>query len=640
MTSKLCSFDSFKWILAWRNETKDLFSVVLKEIQTSKFSIRNFDHNTVIESLVEFPSITLIYSLDARLPDNNNLRQENKDEIFLINLTSTENNTTNQTVSIISAADIVLDSVRNNILIPYISSYRNYKNIADELEQALALRANDLGIFISPVTINKEENSESEDYLSENSRNSYSSEETHDSFEAPVDPFDDHSDFPKKKNTHPLVNSNPSTVVSCTSLSASMDTQQLIGNESGERANIIINKATTPKHKRNRRVQQYIFSSKYLGQSDPELIVDDTVSPSPSPINPQPTKRNKRSASSPLYPQSHNTNRSFSPLADNNKSELLKQVPLQHNNNINNNAISEGKSDVSMDKHISHSSHDQMPPDHGGNSYGNSKESPIVDYSATPNSDTNNNISKSYTNNFPILSNYETGKKISSNNEDDTDDLLISDIAEDTHLSNDCQSKDNKEYNYQPCSNYMMNNEKFFHSEEEVYKELETFANTLSSPELFASYIIDLQYVEPPVQATPFEIFNKFVKKDKEVFRNLKSSYHSHLQHHRKSSFLHQYDMAVYKWEISKEQLDLSATFSILQQKYMESKPPLDSYLEGLVKILRKNLNRYSSIQYGELDIINETVKQYQAGKRVNTTLTNPLRTVNQNIIIIKGNIL
>ncbi|RHZ44978.1 hypothetical protein Glove_701g2 [Diversispora epigaea] len=189
----------FKWILAWRNKTKGLFSVVLKEIQTSKFSIRNFDHDTVIESLVEFPSITLIYPLDAGLPDNNNLRQENKDEIFLINLTCAEDNTTNQTVSIISAADIVLDSVRNNILISYISSYRNYKNTADELEQALALRANDLGISISPVTINKEENSESEDYSSENSRNSYSSEETHDSFEAPVDPSDDHSDFPEKK---------------------------------------------------------------------------------------------------------------------------------------------------------------------------------------------------------------------------------------------------------------------------------------------------------------------------------------------------------------------------------------------------------------------------------------------------------
>ncbi|RHZ70359.1 hypothetical protein Glove_272g20 [Diversispora epigaea] len=467
----------FKWILAWRNETKGLFSVVLKEIQTSKFSIRNFNHNTVIENLVEFPSITLIYPLDAGLPDNNNLRQENKDKIFLINLTCAEDNTTNQTVSIISAADIVLDSVRNNILIPYISSYRNYKNTAtaDELEQALALHAKDLGISISPVTINKEENSESEDYSSENSRNSYSSEETHDSFEAFVDPSDDHSDFPEKKNTHPLVNSNPSTAVSCTPLSASMNTQQLISDESvnkgiqdnatsgkfnfvptktcdsgkknlfvdltqpipestlkkkspifkGERANIIINKATTPKHKQNRRVQQYIFLSKYSGQSDPKLIVDDTTSPSPSPINLQPTKRNKRSASSPLYP-----------LADNNKSGLLEQVPLQHNNNINNNAISEGKSDVSMDKHISHGSHDQMPPDHGGNSYENSKESPIVDCSTTPNSDTNNNINKSYTNNFSIPNNYETGEKISSNNKDDTDDLLISDIVEDTHLSN------------------------------------------------------------------------------------------------------------------------------------------------------------------------------------------------------------
>ncbi|RHZ48528.1 hypothetical protein Glove_547g45 [Diversispora epigaea] len=290
---------------------------------------------------------------------------------------------------------------------------------------------------------------------------------------------------------------------------------------------------------------------------------------------------------------------------------------------------------ISMNKYISHGSHDQMPPNHeensyGENSYGNSKKSPITNYNVTLTSDTNNNINKNYINNSPIFSNYEI---------DDTDDLLISDIVE---LSNgqsfSFSLQENTEGSLLPFILNKDYNEKFFHSEEEVYKELETFANILSSPELFASYIIDLQYVESPIQATPFEIFNKFVKKDKEVFRNLKSSYHSYLQHHRKSSFLHQYDMAVYKvlstykskqeitdiseekkaelisglylhyaWEylvklispteyspkhnsqisyvitileISKEQLDLSAAFSILQQKYMKSKPPFDSYLE------------------------------------------------------------
>ncbi|RHZ89926.1 hypothetical protein Glove_9g379 [Diversispora epigaea] len=151
-----------------------------------------------------------------------------------------------------------------------------------------------------------------------------------------------------------------------------------------------------------------------------------------------------------------------------------------------------------------------------------------------------------------------------------TNDLLISDIVENTHLSNGQLSsfplQENTEGSFLPL---ILNKDcpSTDNKKEKVYKELETFANTLSSPELFTLYNIDLQYVEPPVQATPFEIFNKF------------------------SSFLHQYDMAIYKvlsiyktklitLKISKEQLDLSATFLILQQKYMESKPPLNSYLE------------------------------------------------------------
>ncbi|RHZ78166.1 hypothetical protein Glove_167g111 [Diversispora epigaea] len=69
--------------------------------------------------------------------------------------------------------------------------------------------------------------------------------------------------------------------------------------------------------------------------------------------------------------------------------------------------------------------------------------------------------------------------------------------------------------------------------------------------------------------------------------------------------------------KIPKEQLDLTIVFSTLQQKYWELKPPFNSHLEGLVKILRKNLNRHSSIQYKEF-IINEIVKQYQAGKCIN----------------------
>ncbi|RHZ79225.1 hypothetical protein Glove_150g8 [Diversispora epigaea] len=113
----------FKWIEAWRNETKNQFSVVLKEIQTNEFSVRNFAHNTVIENLVEFPLNTLIHLFDPGFLDINNLIYERKSEIFFISLTCTDENTTDQTVSIISVTDIVLDSVRNSLLIPYISLY-------------------------------------------------------------------------------------------------------------------------------------------------------------------------------------------------------------------------------------------------------------------------------------------------------------------------------------------------------------------------------------------------------------------------------------------------------------------------------------------------------------------------------------
>ena len=105
----------FKWIEAWRNETRNLFSVVLKEIQTNEFSVRNFTHNTVIENLVEFPSNTLIHPFDSGFPDNNKLIHEKKNEIFLISLTCADGNTMDQTISIISAADIVFGSIRNSL---------------------------------------------------------------------------------------------------------------------------------------------------------------------------------------------------------------------------------------------------------------------------------------------------------------------------------------------------------------------------------------------------------------------------------------------------------------------------------------------------------------------------------------------
>ena len=42
--------NGFKWIGAWKNDTKNQFSVVLKEIQTEKFFIKNFEHNSLLES--------------------------------------------------------------------------------------------------------------------------------------------------------------------------------------------------------------------------------------------------------------------------------------------------------------------------------------------------------------------------------------------------------------------------------------------------------------------------------------------------------------------------------------------------------------------------------------------------------------
>src|SRR6185436_17287351 len=341
----------FKWIEAWRNETKNKFSVVLKEIQTNQFIVKNFDHNTVLEDLVEFPSITLIQPFNTNLLDNNDVIHQKKDKIFLINLTCVDGDTSRQTVSIISAADIVLDSVRNSITLLYISSYRNYKTSSNELERFLVLRADDLGIPTPSVANNKEElNNDSYEF---SSRDSYSSEETHDStdsLEIPVDPPDDHLEFYDKKNTHPLENLKLVAEEICVPSSASIDTQQFIRNKSidsgtqdyalsgkfvfaptktcdnrnnyfidltqsypdtssnrdrvfkydGEKT-LVNDKSTTPKqkYKRNRRIQKYIFSSQYSGQSDPEPV-EDTISTSSSPSNPQPSKRNKRAAPSPF----------------------------------------------------------------------------------------------------------------------------------------------------------------------------------------------------------------------------------------------------------------------------------------------------------------------------------------------------
>ncbi|RHZ57135.1 hypothetical protein Glove_393g32 [Diversispora epigaea] len=720
----------FKWIEAWRNETRNQFSVVLKEIQTNEFSVRNFTHNTVIENLVEFPSNTLIHPFDSGFPENNKLIHEKKNEIFLISLTCVDGNTMNQTVSIISAADIVLDSVRN----------------------ILAFRADDLGISIPSVAINKEKESVNEsDYSSENSRDSFSSEETHDSLEIPADHTDDHFKLYEEKNTNPLENSdlihqelNINVLPFCEPkpiFALPIDTQQIIGDkfvdndtqdnaasrkfisvptetyDSGKknlsanfikssleftstsqspffinkRDNFIINKASTPKHKRNRSIKRYIYSSQDSGQSDPELITDTDPS-SPSPINPQPLKRNKRAASSPLYPLIRSN---IGAPGKSNNAGIFEQGSLQNKKNGINNINSKSGKIWDNAEIISHESHDKKPLNHGKDSHGNSREPLPTDnnhnnetLTSLNDIDNSNNIN----NNLPDSNILELGEAVIPDKEDYTYMSIgqssplflpkenVKEPFSSFTFNQDYPFKGNVEDNQQliseSCNQYVRDNECFLLTEEEIYNELETFSNTLSSPDLFASYIINLQYIEPPVQITPLFIFDKFLKNDRNVFRNLKSSYRNYLQYHKKSSFLQQYDATIHKifsmyrnkqsvidipgekeeelisglylhyvWEyliklvsptgyspkynnqikfiitileIPNEQLDLENVFSILQQKYLESKPPLNSHLEGLVRILRRNLNRFSSIQYKELDIIDETVKQYQAGKCVN----------------------
>ncbi|RHZ51293.1 hypothetical protein Glove_481g74 [Diversispora epigaea] len=674
----------FKWIEAWRNETRNQFSVVLKEIQTNKFSIRNFIHNTVIENLVEFPSNTLIHSFDSGFPENNKLIHEKKNEIFLISLTWVDRNTMNQTVSIISAADIVLDSVRNSLLIPYISSYRNHKTTIDELEQVLTLRADDLGISILSVAINKEKESVNElDYSSENSRDSFSSEETHDSLEIPADHTDDHFKLYEEKNTNPLENSDLIVKPFCEPkpiFALPIDTQQIIGDksvdndtqdnavsrkfisvptetcDSGEKSlsanfiklsleftstsqspffinkrdNSIINKASTPKHKRNRSIKRYIYSSQDSSQSDPELIADTALS-SPSPINPQPLKRNKRAASSPLHP-------------------LIRSNIGAPVNNIN----SESGKIWNNAKIISHESHDKKPLNHGKDSHGNSREPLPTDnnhnnetLTSLNDIDNSNNIN----NNLPVSNILELGEAVIS----DKEDYTFMSIGQSSPLflpkenvkepfssftfNQDYPSKgnveDNQQFILESCNQYVRDYERFLLTEEEIYNKLKTFSNTLSSPDLFASYIFNLQYIEPPVQITPLFIFDKFRKNDRNVFKNLKSSYRNYLQYHRKFSFLQQYDAAIHK--IFSMYRNKQSVIDILGEKEEELISGLHlhyvweyliklvsptgyspNHLEGLVRILRRNLNRFSSIQYKELDIIDETVKQYQAGKRVN----------------------
>ncbi|RHZ83401.1 hypothetical protein Glove_95g51 [Diversispora epigaea] len=614
-------------------------------------------------------TLTSLNDIDNK---NNKLIHEKKNEIFLISLTCVDGNTMNQTVSIISAADIVLDSVRNSLLIPYISSYRNHKTTINELEQVFTLRADDLGISIPSVAINKEKESVNEsDYSSENSRDSFSSEETHDSLEIPADHTDDHFKLYEEKNTNPLENSDLIIKPFCEPkpiFALPIDTQQIIGDKSvdndtqdnaASRKFIsvpteacdsgkktcprISSNPSTPKHKRNRSIKRYIYSSQDSGQSDPKLIADTDLS-SPSPINPQPLKRNKRAASSPLHP-------------------LIRSNIGAPVNNIN----SESGKIWDNAEIISHESHDKKPLNHGKDSHGNSREPLLTDnnhnnetLTSLNDIDNSNNIN----NNLPDSNILELGEAVIP----DKEDYTYMSIGQSSPLFLP------KENIKEPFSSFTFNQDYPF--KEEIYNELETFSNTLSSPDLFASYIINLQYIEPPVQITPLFIFDKFLKNDRNVFRNLKSSYRNYLQYHRKSSFLQQYDAAIHKifsmyrnkqsvidipgekeeelisglhlhyvWEyliklvlptgyspkynnqikfiitilkILNEQLDLENVFSILQQKYLESKPPLNSHLEGLVRILRRNLNRFSSIQYKELDIIDETVKQYQAGKRVN----------------------
>ncbi|RHZ79221.1 hypothetical protein Glove_150g6 [Diversispora epigaea] len=314
---------------------------------------------------------------------------------------------------------------------------------------------------------------------------------------------------------------------------------------------------------------------------------------------------------------------------------------------------------------ISHKSHDQTPLNHGVDLHVNFRE--LLPTDSNDNSETLSSLndldnSNNINNNFLVSNISKLDESVISNNENYTYMSIgqlpslflpkenMKESLSSSTINKDHLPKGNNEYNQQLMSEsynqYVRNNEHFLLTEEEIYNELETFSNTLSSPDLFASYIINLQYIEHLVQITPPFIFDKLFKNDRGVFRNLKSSYQNYLQYHKKSSFLQQGKRSrTYFWEyliklvsptgyspkynnqikyviiileIPSEQLDLENVSSILQQKYLESKPSLNSYLERLVKILRKNLNRFSSIQYKELDIIDETVKQYQAGKCIN----------------------